>query len=101
MVPPVQSAVAGAPTVAGVPTALTVTVPPQLPAEFPVTVNPPFDPVVFSTMPFVAPFEEMLRNVSPLAPMVVFDTFRAVPLVDVMVLPLPVTVTVPPPVALN
>ena len=81
IVPPVQSAVSGALTVAGVPTALTVTVPPQLPAELPVTINAPAAPVVFSTMPFGAPFAEMLWNVSPLAPMVVLATFSAVPVV--------------------
>src|SRR5262249_28728592 len=41
---------------------------------------------------------EIHWNVSPLAPIVVFATFRAVPLVVLIVLPVPWTVTVPPPV---
>ena len=47
----------------------------------------------------------MLRNVSPLAPMVVLATFSAVPVVVVMVLTMVVlfcvAVTVPPPVAVK
>ncbi len=39
---------------------------------------------------------EMLWNVRPFAPIVVLATLSAVPLVEVMVLPEPVTVTVPP-----
>jgi hypothetical protein len=42
---------------------------------------------------------EMLWNVSPLAPMVVLATFSAVALVELMLLPEPVTFTIPPPVA--
>jgi len=67
----------------------------------PVTVSPPLEPVVFSTTPFTPPFEEMLWNVRPLPPMVVFETFSAVPLVDVMVLVAPVMLSVPPPVAVK
>ena len=48
---------------------------------------------------------EMLRNVSPLAPMVVLATFNAVPVVVVMVLTMVVLFcvvdTVPPPVAVK
>ncbi len=47
----------------------------------------------------------MLRNVSPLAPMVVLATFSAVPVVVVMVFTMVVLFcvadTVPPPVAVN
>ena len=43
----------------------------------PVTVRPPLLPVVFSTMPLVAPFAEMLRNSRLFAPMVVFATLSA------------------------
>src|SRR5262245_23463572 len=67
----------------------------------PVTVSPPLAPVLFRTMPLAAPLDEMLLNVSPLAPMVVFATFRAVPVCELIVLFDPVTLTVPPPVALN
>ena len=52
-------------------------------------------------MPFNPPFDEMLRNVSPLAPMVVPVTFKAVPVVVVSVLDVPVTLTVPPPFAVK
>src|SRR4029450_6679115 len=76
----------------------------QFPA-FPVTVRPPLAPVVLRTMPFTAPFDEMLRNANPLAPMVVFATFSAVPVVVVSVLTMLVlfcvALTVPPPVAVN
>jgi hypothetical protein len=78
----------------------------------PVIMKPPEVPVLFKTMPLrgsVAPEllpEEMLWNVSPLAPIVVLATFNAVavfvlagPVVALMVLPEPCTVTVPPPVA--
>ena len=54
-------------------------------------------------MPFVAPLAEMLLNVSPLAPMVVLETLRAVPVVESIVFglaPVPTTI-VPPPVALK
>ena len=47
----------------------------------------------------------MLRNFSPLAPMVVLATFSAVPVVDEIVLTIEVlfcvALTVPPPVALK
>ena len=36
-------------------------------------------PVLFSTMPFPPLMAEMLRNVRPLAPIVVFATFSAGP----------------------
>jgi hypothetical protein len=52
----------------------------------PVTVNPAVAPVVFSTMPFAAPFAEILWNVRPVPPMVVLATFSAVPVVVVIVL---------------
>src|SRR5262249_2604728 len=47
------------------------------------------------------PFEEMLWNVRPLAPIVVFATLSAVPVVVESVFPLAVALTVPPPVALK
>src|SRR6266478_5408705 len=65
----------------------------------PTTVRPPLVPVVLRTMPLVAPLAEILRNVRPEPPIVVLATFSAVPVVDVIVLAVPVTVTVPPPVA--
>src|SRR5213593_3180992 len=43
----------------------------------------------------------MDRNVRPLAPIVVFSTFSAIPVVVASVLLAPVTLTVPPPVALR
>src|SRR6266446_8304314 len=53
-------------------------------------------------MPFDPPLAEMLWKVRPLAPIVVFATLRAVPVVDVIVFPLPVTLTaVAPPVAVK
>src|SRR4051812_44998570 len=45
----------------------------------PVTVRPAVVPVLLSTIPFAAPFAEMLRNVSPLAPIVVLAMLRGVP----------------------
>jgi hypothetical protein len=84
IVPPVQVGVA------------TVQDPP-----LPPTVSPPLDPVLLSTIPFTAPFEEMLRNLRPEAPIVVLDTLSALPVVVVSVLAVSVAVTVPPPVALN
>ena len=93
----------GAVTVAAVPTAFTVTWPPPLPLELPVTCSPPSAPVLLSTMPFAPPVELMLVNVKPSEWMVVELTFSAVPAVVVMVLlgavPVPfgsVTATVPP-----
>src|SRR5687768_2146226 len=83
MVPPVQVGVASV----------------QLPA-LPVTVNAPL-PALVSRMPFTAPFEEMLRNVTPEAPIVVLVMVRAVPVVLAIVFALPVTFTVPPPVELK
>ena len=77
-------------------------VPPEPSVEpVPVTVRPPLAPVVLSTIPFVAPLAEMLRNVSPDAPILVLVTVNAVPVVDVNVLAVSVEVTVPPPVALK
>src|SRR5947207_12101046 len=75
---------------------------PPLPAEpVPVTVRPPLAPVVFNTMPFAPPLAEMCSKVRPLAPMFVLATLRAVPVVESIVLTVPVTLTVPPPVALK
>src|SRR5437867_10269667 len=79
---------------------------PPVPAEpVPVTVSPPLTPavvpVLFRMIPVAAPFAEMLRNVSPLAPIVAFSTSRAMPVVVASVLVLPVTVTVPPSFAVN
>src|SRR5438132_500615 len=68
---------------------------PPVPAEVlvPVTVSPPELPVILRTIPgfalAMALVELMLRNVTPLAPIVVFAMFSAVPVVDVMVLPAP------------
>ena len=61
--------------------------------------------MLFRTIPFTAPLAEMLRNVMPLAPMVVLAMFNAVPVVVVMVLTIVVLFcvadTVPPPVAVK
>src|SRR5215213_7325335 len=66
----------------------------------PVTVSPPELPVPSRMIPSAEPpLELILTNVSPPAPMVVFVTLRAVPVVAASVLVAPVTVTVPPPVA--
>ena len=69
----------------------------------PLTVSPPVAPVLFRMMPalLLLPVESMLRKVIPLAPIVVLATFRAVPVVEVIVLVAPVTFTVPPPVAVK
>src|SRR5215218_4586284 len=106
IVPPVQSAVLGAVRVAAVPTtAFGVTAPPQTPLVLPVTVRPPLAPVLSRLIPIPAVPEavpaEMLWNVRPLAPIVVFWTFSAVPVVVARVLVAPVTLTVPPPVAVK
>ena len=66
----------------------------------PVTVNPP-EPVVFNEIPLDVPLDEMLWKVSPLPPMVVAFTFSAVAAELLIELPVPCTVTVPPPVALK
>jgi hypothetical protein len=63
---------------------------PPLPAEpFPVTINPPLAPVVLRIIPLAGPLPTVpaviLRNVRPLAPMVVFATLSAVPVVVVSV----------------
>src|SRR5687767_13302643 len=47
----------------------------------PRTVRPPLAPVLLSTIPLAAPLAEILRNVSPLPPIVVLATLRAVPVV--------------------
>ena len=52
-------------------------------------------------IPLTAPFDEILRKVKPLGPIVVALTLSAVPVVLMMVLVAPVIVTVPPPVALK
>src|SRR5437588_4893272 len=112
MTPPVQSAVTGAFAVESVPSGCTVIEPPQLPAELPLTLRPPLDPVALKLMPLTAPLAEMLRNSRLLLPIVVLVTVSAVPVVVVRVLTnAPVapglqgfssqTLTVPPPVALN
>src|SRR4051794_40653171 len=81
-------------------------VPPVPETPLPATVSPPLAPVAFTMMPLdEPPFDEMLRNVIPLPPIVVFATFSAVPLVVASVLMMLelfwVTLTVPPPVAVN
>ena len=61
-------------------------------------------PVLVSTIPLVPPLVEIFANVTPLAPMVVFVMLSAVVVSGVvapMVLFAPVTLTVPPPVAVN
>lgn len=110
--PPVQSAVTGAVTVAAEVGGPLPTCPPHNPLEFPLITKPPLLPVVFSTMPFVAPLAEMLRNSKLLEPIVVLATFSAVPVVVVRLFTnAPVapglqgfsshTFTVPPPVAVK
>jgi hypothetical protein len=76
---------------------LSVIVPPEFAVEpSPVTVSPA-EPALFRKIPFGAPFELMLLNVSPLAPIVVVSTLSGVPVVVVSVFAVePVTVTVPP-----
>src|SRR5947209_3393385 len=84
-------------------------VPPVPALPLPVTVRPAVEPVVLRMMPFDVLFapepDEMLRNVRPAAPMVVFETLRAVPAVVESVLTIEVlfcvAVTVPPPVAVK
>src|SRR5205085_11471680 len=88
------------------PVALLIVPPLELPPRLvldpsPVTVRRPLEPVPFNTIPLAPPFAEMCSKVSPLAPMFVLDTFRAVPVVESIVLAEPVTLTVPPPVALK
>ena len=83
-------------------------VPPELlfvdPAS-PVTVRPPLLPVLLKTTPLVGPLAPVpaltLKNLRPLAPIVVLATFNAVAVVVVSVFVKPVTLTVPPPVALK
>src|SRR3954453_19622669 len=66
----------------------------------PVTVSPPELPVLSRMIPSAdPPVELMLTNVSPLAPIVVLATLRAVPVVVVGVLGGPGTGRVPPLVA--
>src|SRR5262245_17435910 len=81
----------------------------------PVTVSPPLVPVPFRTMPFAGPEPADVplpalidRNLSPVEPIVVLATLRAVPVVVVSVLTTPVSSTVtvpaavvPPLIALN
>ncbi len=77
---------------------------PPLPAvPVPVTVKPPAEPVLLSTMPLAPPVAEMLRNVRPLAPIVVFATFSAGPVgaVEAPIVFVPVMFSVPLLVAVN
>src|SRR5205085_1298283 len=92
--------------VAWMPLLLDFWITPPEPAEpVPVTVRPPLVPVLLSRIPLAGPLpavpDEMLRNVSPLAPIVVPSTFKATPVVVAMVFVEPVTFTVPPPVAMK
>lgn len=64
----------------------------------PVTLRLPLEPVLFSDMPVGAPLAEMLRKVMSLAPIVVFATTNALAVV-VVIMFVPVTLSVPPPVA--
>src|SRR6266516_3000553 len=79
-------------------------VPPVPALPLPVTVRPPVTPVLFRMMPVVAPLQEILRKVSPLAPIVELATLSAVA-VGAVVLPMvlvPVTLTAAaPPVAVK
>src|SRR5690242_14939620 len=73
------------------PVALIMAPPVQLAAEEQVPplaeiVRPLVEPVLFNTIPLVAPLDEMLLKVRPLAPMVVFVTLSAAPVVDEIVL---------------
>src|SRR4051812_2570953 len=76
-------------------------VPPVPDEALPVTVRCPDEPVVSSLMPFTAPLEETLRNVTLLAPIVVLAMVSAVPVVLVSVFAAPVTSIVPLLVAEN
>src|SRR4051812_31579928 len=77
-------------------------VPPVPAPPVPVTCRPPAVPVVSTMMPLlVPPLDEMLWNVTSLAPIVVLAMLSPVPVPEVIVLPAPVAVTVPPPVAVN
>jgi len=76
-------------------------VPPDPAAPVPVTLMPPRVPVLFRMMPLDAPFDEMLWKRRPDEPIEVLTTLSAVPVVEVIVLPVPAVVTVPPPVALK
>src|SRR5947207_3415686 len=80
-------------------------VPPDPAAPVPVTVRPPLVPVALSTIPLVGPPPavpaEILWNLSPAAPMVVFETVSALAVDVLRVLPASVAVTVPPPVAVK
>src|SRR5215212_896078 len=65
--------------------------PVQDPAELqepplPLTMSAPFDPVVLRTIPFAAPFDEILRNSRLFEPIIVFATLSAMPVVVVRVL---------------
>jgi hypothetical protein len=79
-------------------------VPPLPAAPVPVTWRPPLEPVVSRMMPaaelFVPLPDEMLLKVTLPEPILVFSMSSAVPLVELIVLPAPVTVTVPPSVSL-
>ena len=89
-------------------------VPPEPALPVPLTFSPPVEPVVSRMIPvFEPPLLEILWNSRLLAPIVVFATFRAVPVVVVSVLTSPPfepeaphgfssqTFNVPPPVAVN
>src|SRR5687768_5471560 len=67
----------------------------------PVIVRPPAEPVVLRTIPLIAPLTLTLWKLRSAAPMLVFWTLMATTLPEPIVLPLPLALTVPPPVALN
>src|SRR5215208_5292627 len=100
IVPPEQSAVLGAVRVAAVPTAFGATAPPHRPPVLPVTVRPPEDPVVSSTIPTPAVPEAVPalidRKVRPLAPLVAPVTLTVPPLMAVKAALAPVERTSPP-----
>src|SRR4051794_16791039 len=67
----------------------------------PVTVRDAFAPVLFSRIPPPEPLDEIRWNVSGVAPTFVPETVSARPAPVSIVFPLPLTTTVPPPVALK
>src|SRR5262249_17917197 len=75
--------------------------PPTDEFPLPLTVRPPLEPVVFSTIAVAARSAALVWRSGPPAPIVVFAAFSAGPGVVRGVLFEPVTLTVPPPVAMK
>ena len=67
----------------------------HVPEPLLVTVSELLAPVLFSTMPAFAPLPEMCSNVTPLAPVSVLLSLKLLPEPVSIVLPLPVTFSVP------